>query len=105
MSSLSLKRILCAAALVFPLLTTAGCGEIYSREDFSQAVMSKSEPEVEKRLGKPFEIDAANPQRVIWTYKNETFDVQKQNARDAKTLVIFEKLPDGALRVTGVEFG
>ena len=97
-------RALCAALLALPLLL-AGCGEIHTRDDFTKAVMTRSEPEVQKQFGKPTSVDSQNPKRVIWTYKSTTFNVDKGNARDDKTLVIFEKDGDGKLKVTAVEFG
>ena len=93
-----------AAVLVLVLL--AGCGNIYSRGDFVGMVMNKSEEEVTKQIGKPSAVDSSNPDRVIWTYTHETFNLENQNTRDARTMVIFEhKGPQGELKVTSVEYG
>ncbi len=95
-----------AAALAIAMLMIAACADIYSRGDFTTMVMSKSENEVIKQVGKPSNVDSSNPDRVIWTYTRKTFDIEKQNTRDAKTMVIFEhKGAAGALMVTNVEFG
>lgn len=93
------------ALLIAGALLLAACGDIHSRSDFSTMVMNKSEEEVKTAAGKPAEIDNSNPDRVVWTYKLETFDVDNGNKRDAKTIVIFEKGPGGKLRVTNVQFG
>ncbi len=86
-------------------LLLAACGDIHSRADFNTMVMNKSEEEVKSAAGKPAEIDNSNPDRVVWTYKLETFDVDNANKRDAKTMVIFERGAGGKLRVTNVQFG
>lgn len=105
MHTTGLKRFALIAALVVPMLTIAGCGDIYSRGDFTTMVMSKSEDEVMKQLGKPSNVDSSNPDRVIWTYTHKTYNLENQNTRDAKTMLIFEhKGTAGALMVTNVEF-
>lgn len=98
------RRALSAAALVLPLLALPGCGDIYSRDDFTKGVLNQSTQDVEKVYGKPAEIDSHDPNRVIWIYTHETFDLQNQNSRDSKTMVIFEQQPDGKLKATKVEF-
>lgn len=105
MNLFRIRRALCAAALALPLLITAGCGDLYTRDDFTKAAMTRSEPEVQKQFGKPAEVDSQNPKRVVWVYRTTTFNIDKGNARDEKTLVIFEPDADGKLKVTGVEFG
>jgi hypothetical protein len=106
MRTTGLKRFALVAALVVPILMIAGCGDIYSRGDFTTKVMNKSEPEVIKEIGKPSNVDNSNPDRVIWTYTGKTFDIENQNTRDAKTMLILEhKGAAGALMVTNVEFG
>jgi hypothetical protein len=99
-------RLTRALALAAAVLTLAACGDLYSRTDFTTMVMNKSESEVRKQVGKPSEVDASNPKRVIWTYTNTTFDIDNQNKRDAKTMLILEPNGSGgALMVTNVEFG
>jgi hypothetical protein len=101
------KRVSCAAALTITVLMIAACGNIYSRTDFVGMVMNKSETEVLKQVGKPSTVDeTSHPGEVIWTYTYETFNLENQNTRDAKTMVIFEhKGAGGALQVARVEFG
>ncbi|HSQ05821.1 MAG TPA: hypothetical protein VLN59_17415 [Burkholderiales bacterium] len=87
-------------------LLLAACGDIHSRTEFTTMVMNKSEEEVKSTAGKPAEIDASNPDHVVWIYKLETFDIDHGNKRDEKTLVIFERKGSGdKLRVTDVKFG
>ncbi len=93
-----------AASLVLGIFI-AGCGDIYSRADFSTAVQSKAEDEVTKHFGKPTSVDAKDPNRVVWTYTSKTFNTEDQNKRDAKTLVIFgPSEAGGKLKVIAVEF-
>ena len=101
----SLARLLGAAALVLAMLAGGGCGDMYGRSDFTGFVMGKTEQEVIKMVGKADTVDDTNPARVTWTYKGKTFDFEKQNKKDAKALVIFQR--DGAsgkLKVTEVKF-
>jgi len=101
----TLARLLGAMLLVMATLTAGGCGDIYSRGDFTALVMGKSEQEVAAKLGKPAAVDSSDAARVTWTYQSETFDLDHQNKRDSKALVIFErKGPDGVLTVTDVQF-
>lgn len=98
-------RVLGAVLLALALLVMAGCGDIYSREDFTTLIMNKSEVEVVKNIGKPAAVDASNPARVTWTYNSATFDMANKNARDAKAVVTL--VPDaasGKLKVIEVKF-
>ena len=105
MSATLWKYILRGALVPILALALTACGDIYSREDFTKAVVGKSDDEVSKQFGKPGIVDTSNPKRVVWTYIRETFDLANQNKRDPKTMVIFEQQPDGKLVVTKVEFG
>ena len=94
-----------ALVLAIAVSTLAACGDLYSRTDFTTMVMSKSENEVTKQVGKPASIDTSNPKRVIWIYNGTTFDIDNQNKRDARTILILEPNgKGGALMVTSVEF-
>ena len=97
------KRCLLAAALAASALLAA-CGNTYSRDDFTKAVMGKSEAEVTTAVGKPASTEENAAERATWTYKNETFDLTNQNRIDSKTTVIFEG-PAGNRHVTKVDFG
>lgn len=98
------KRFAWTAALVVTSLAMTACGDIYSRDDFVKAVMDKSEVEVSQKFGAPAAVYTRIPERVIWVYERETFDLGNENRRDPKTSVIFEER-DGERRVTNVEFG
>ena len=97
------RRGSCAAALVLATLLTA-CADTYSRDDFTTAVVGKSEQEVTAKFGKPASIDDSGPDRTRWIYTRQTFDLGNQNRIDGKTMIIFEG-PTGERHATKVEFG
>jgi len=100
-----LARLPGAAALAIATLVLGGCGDIYGRSDFAGYVTGKSEQEVVKMVGKADAIDASDAAHVTWTYKGKTFDLERQNKRDARTLVIFERdSVNGKLKVAAVKF-
>ena len=100
-----LARLLAAIFLVMATLIAGGCGDIYSRGDFTTLVMGKSDQEVIGKLGKPGAVNASDATHVTWTYNSETFDLDNKNKRDSKALVIFErKAPGNSLMVTEVRF-
>ncbi len=99
------RRALRAAACAAAVAVLAGCGPKLERKDFTTAVMSKSDAEVEKAIGKPDAVDASNPDRVVWTYKSITFNLADGNKMDAKDQVIFARNPaSGKLTVAEVKF-
>lgn len=55
------------AVLLALMLVITACGEVYSRDNFTKAVIGKSDQEVMQQFGKPGMVDAANPKRVVWT--------------------------------------
>jgi hypothetical protein len=100
-----LARAFGAIVLVIAMQFMAGCGEFFARDDFTGYVMNKTEKEVVAKVGKPATVDDSSPQRVVWTYKSITYDLQDHNKKDAKTLVIFRRDAPGApLRVAEVKF-
>lgn len=100
-----LARVLGAAVLVIATLAGVGCGDIHARSEFTGLVMGKSEEEVVSKVGKPAAVDAGNPDRVTWTFNSTTFDVDNQNKRDSKTVVVFQRsAATGKLSVAEVSF-
>ena len=100
-----LLRSLATALFAIATLALAACGDVYVHEEFNKLAMNKSDAEVQESLGKPTSVDATNPQHVLWTYYSKTFDVENQNKRDIKAVVVFE--PDPAtkkLKVVKVEY-
>jgi hypothetical protein len=94
-----------AAAGVAMLAVLAGCGPKLERQDFTTAVMNKSDAEVQKAIGKPDAVDASNPEHVVWTYTSVTFSLANGNKMDAKDQVIFARNPStGNLTVAEVKF-
>lgn len=77
------------AALVAAMLLIAGCGDIFGHDEFDKMVLKRTEEQVTADVGKPEAVDKSNPARVIWTYYSKTYDIENQNKRDSKTLLIF----------------
>jgi hypothetical protein len=95
------KRAILTATFVTGTLL-AGCGNTYSRDDFTAGVIGKSEAEVTTKFGKPAGVEAS-PERAVWTYNRETFDLSNQNRIDSKATVTFEG-PAGQRHATKVDF-
>lgn len=92
------------AVLAVVGVSLAACGEMYSRGDFEALVKYKSEEEVSAKIGKPSDIDRSKPDQVRWTYTSRTFSIENANKRDTRTIVIFGRASDGALRAADVVF-
>jgi hypothetical protein len=100
-----MARAFGAIVLVIAMQFMAGCGEFFGRDDFTGYVMNKTAAEVAAKVGKPTTVDDSNPERVIWTYKSITYDLQDHNKKDARTLVIFRRdAPGGQLKAAEVKF-
>jgi outer membrane protein assembly factor BamE (lipoprotein component of BamABCDE complex) len=86
-------------------LLLSGCGNVYSREDFTAAVVGKSEQEVQQQFGKPDAVQSSSADKATWVYTHKTFDLTHQNKVDAKTTVTLERLNDAdKSSATRVEF-
>lgn len=100
-----LKRIVAATALI-TFLVAAGCGGgTFSRGQFQGHVVGKTEDEIVSRVGKPAEVDAKDPNKPRWIYKEKTFDPDNFNAVDSRTTIILDKDPSGKLVGRDVLFG
>ena len=94
-----------SALVLVPLLLVSGCGNVYSREDFTKAVVGKSDEEVQQQFGKPDAVESSGAEKVTWVYNHKTFDLAHQNKMDAKTIVTLERLSDaGKSSATRVDF-
>ena len=102
MSSPFARRLVTACALAAFVLIAA-CGRTYSRDDFTTAVMGKSEQEVVTAVGKPSSVKEDDAQHSTWTYSHQTFDMTNQNRIDANTTVKLEG-PAGKRVVTKIDF-
>jgi outer membrane biogenesis lipoprotein LolB len=96
------NRFLIVAALVASALLAA-CGNTFSRDDFTKAVVGKSEQEVTTAVGKPSSVKETDAEHATWTYSHQTFDLNNQNRIDSTTTVIFEG-PAGKRHATKVDF-
>lgn len=97
-------RAAATAAILAISLVLGACSERVNREDFAQMIKGKTEPEVLKYAGKPDAKDEQKGDRHVWTYNHRTFDVQKSNKFDDKTIVIFSPSAEGKMAVAEVKF-
>ena len=105
MSNSALKRMFIGMWLVIAVSIAGGCGDIYGHDEFQKLVINKPATEVEKNLGKPIAVDNSDPARVMWTYNQLTYDIENQNKRDTKTVLVLA--PDNAtkgLKVVEVKY-
>jgi hypothetical protein len=99
------SRILSAIFIAIALVI-AGCGQLQGRDEFTKAVMDKSEQEVISAIGKPANVDSSNPEHVVWTYHKATYDITNGNKEDESTMVIFTPNPaTGKLKVVEIKYG
>jgi hypothetical protein len=97
-------RTAVTTAILGACLVLAACGERTNREDFVGLIKGKTELQVRTNAGKPASIDDQSSSRHVWTYTSRTFDVQRQNKTDGKTIVTFTPGADGKLVVSDVKF-
>ena len=71
-----LFRIINAAFVVLLLFGLAGCGKNYSRDEFTQLTMNKTEAEVRSVIGDPALI---GDKPKTWTYYHKTYNAANQN--------------------------
>lgn len=101
----ALKRMLGGALMVVTMLVIAGCGDIFGHDEFHKLVMNKPETEVVESIGKPAAVDSSNPARVTWTYNSLTYDIENQNKRDSKVvLVLAPDAATGKLKVIEIQY-
>jgi hypothetical protein len=86
------------------LVMLAACSDLRSREDFSTLVREKSEQDVVKALGKPSQIDHAQPPAVRYVYTSRTFHIENGNKVDARAVVVFRPSTDGTLKAAEVSY-
>jgi hypothetical protein len=96
------RRLLTACALL-AFVALAACSRPFSRDDFTTAVIGKSEQEVLTAVGKPASVKEDDPDHARWTYSHQTFDLNNQNRMDSTTTVLFEG-PAGKRHATKVDF-
>ena len=97
-------RTAAVAALVAASLALAACGQRTNREDFVGLIKGKTEEHVRTNAGKPDSVEDQSASRHVWTYTSRTFDIQRQNKIDGKTIVTFTPNAEGKLVVSDVTF-
>ena len=97
-------RTAATTAILAACLVLASCGERTNREDFVGLIKGKTELQVRTNAGKPESVEDQSASRHVWTYASRTFDVQRQNKTDSKTIVTFTPGADGKLVVSDVKF-
>ena len=81
-----------------------GCAKDYSRDQFTQLTLHKTESEVRTAVGEPSWISDTKPK--TWTYYRRTFNAKDNNKDDYKaTLKFATDSATGQDRVVNVEFG
>ena len=92
-------------AIVATAFFVAGCGERMSREDFAARIKDQSEKQVIKSVGKADSVENVAPDRVHWIYLTKTFNIEKGNTFDPRTIVVFTPSASGGeLKVSDVKF-
>ena len=100
-----LRKLITFAALA-AFFVAAGCGGgSFSRGQFHGHVVGKTDEEIVSRVGKPDEVDAKDPNKPRWVYKNKTFDPDNLNAVDSKATIILERDAQGKLVGRDVLYG
>lgn len=97
-------RSLAIAGIALAALTLGACGGGHTRGMFQGYVMGKTEAEIVDKVGKPAEVDRANPERPVLVYKAKTFDPDNQNRVDPETAVYLRKTTDGQFVADDVSF-
>src|SRR4051812_49235726 len=91
------------AMMVAAIFALSGCGKTYSRSEFNQMVMHKTEDQVRSVLGEPSYVSDGKP--LTWMYYRKTFNAGNQNKEDYRAVLKFST--DGASHqhtVTDVEY-
>ena len=102
MSNCFTRRLFTACALA-ALVLIAACSRPFSRDDFTTAVMGKSEQEVVTAIGKPASVKEDDAEHATWTFSHQTFDMSNQNRMDSKATVTFQG-PAGKRYATKIDF-
>jgi hypothetical protein len=98
------KLVAVFAVTAFFVVTSCG-GGTHSRGQFIGHVVGKTEEEIVSRVGKPDEVDAKDPNKPRWIYKNKTFDPDNLNAVDGRATIILERDAQGKLIGRDVLYG
>ena len=97
-----LLRVFSAALVVLAVLGISGCGKAYSRDEFNQLVMHKSQAEVKNVLGEPAWINDGKP--VMWVYHDKTFDAANKKDDDKVSLTFAPDAATGQEKVIDIRF-
>ena len=77
-------------ALITAVALTA-CGGAYQRGIFQGYVIDVPEEEITSKIGKPDQVDNADPNAPRWVYNKKTFDPDNQNRVDERTVIVLKK--------------
>ena len=90
-SGRTLRNMIAVGALAATALLTACGSGGYQRGIFTGYVVDATEEEITNKVGKPDQVDAADPAAPRWIYVKKTFDPDNQNQIDGKTIVVLKK--------------
>lgn len=88
--SLGKKKLMMVLAV--SMMLTA-CSGGYQRGIFQGYVVDATQEQITDKIGKPDQVDAADPNAPRWIYLKKTFDPDNANKGDEKTTVVFKKDP------------
>ena len=104
MLRISLRTLAIAGLLAAAAVMLNACGGAHTRGIFQGYVMGKTEAEIVDKVGKPAEVDRANPDRPVLVYKAKTFDPDNGNRVDPETAIHLKKAADGQFVAEDVSF-
>jgi len=97
-------RAAVTSVLLGCIFALAACSDLRSREEFATLVTDKSQQDVVKALGKPSQIDDAQPPAVRYVYTSRTFHIENGNKVDGRAVVVFRPALDGTLKASDVTY-
>jgi type IV secretory pathway TrbF-like protein len=89
--STTLRNWIAVGALAGTMLLAACGSGGYQRGIFTGYVVDATEEEITNKVGKPDQVDGADPNAPRWIYVKKTFDPDNMNQIDAKTIVVMKK--------------
>ena len=87
------KALMALITALIATFTLTACSGGYQRGIFQGYVIDSTEEQITSKIGKPDQIDNADPNAPHWVYNKKTFDPDNQNKTDEKTVIVLKKDP------------